>query len=113
MRERLGVRYDAARVREVAEQAIRAAVQTKDNPVDLINVALEELVRLRCELPGYTTPDTMAAGIWAEVNGVLRYGRRPGRTGLSGRGWSGCWWWTRRRGVASSTGSRPRRRQRR
>jgi hypothetical protein len=69
VRERLGVKYEAARVREVAEHAIRSAVQTKDNPADLINVALEELVRQRCELPGYTTLDAMTAGIRAEVNG--------------------------------------------
>jgi hypothetical protein len=71
VRERMGVKYEAARVREVAEQAIRAAVQTKDNPADLINVALEELVRARCELPGYTTLDAMAATVRAEVNGAL------------------------------------------
>ncbi|MBA8963193.1 hypothetical protein JOJ86_004409 [Rhodococcus percolatus] len=68
VREYLGVRYEAAKVRAVAEQAIRAAA-TKDNPADLINVALEELVRARCELPGYTTLDAMAATIRAEVNG--------------------------------------------
>lgn len=69
VRERLGVKYETARVREAAEQAIRAAVQTKDNPADLINVALEELVRQRCEPPGYTTLDAMTASIRAEVNG--------------------------------------------
>ncbi|WP_054248383.1 Tn3 family transposase [Rhodococcus opacus] len=69
VREYLGVRYEAAKVRAVAEQAIRAAAATKDNPADLINVALEELVRARCELPGYTTLDAMAATIRAEVNG--------------------------------------------
>ena len=41
-------------MRAVAEQAIRTAVRTKDNPADLINVALEELVRAWWELPGYT-----------------------------------------------------------
>ncbi|WP_406276572.1 Tn3 family transposase [Nocardia sp. NBC_00881] len=69
VRDHLGVKYEASRVREVAEQAIRAAAQTKDNPADLINVALEELVRQRCELPGYTTLDAMAASIRTEVNG--------------------------------------------
>ena len=53
------VTYDTG-VRQIAEQAIRKAVQAKDNPADLINVALEELVRARCELPGYTTLDAMA-----------------------------------------------------
>jgi hypothetical protein len=43
-RKRLGVTYEAARVRQIAEKAIREGVQSKDNPADLINVALEELV---------------------------------------------------------------------
>lgn len=68
VRGRLGVTYEPARVRDIAERAIRDAVQTKDNPADLINVALEELVRARCELPGYTTLDAMASTIRAEVN---------------------------------------------
>ncbi|MEU4409175.1 Tn3 family transposase [Streptosporangium sp. NPDC023963] len=68
VRERLGVVYDAPRVRRIAEEAIREAVQSKDDPADLINVALEELIRQRCELPGYTTLDAMAASIRTEVN---------------------------------------------
>jgi Domain of unknown function (DUF4158) len=68
VRTRLGVVYEPARVRAVAEAAIRAAAQTKDNPADLINVALEELVRQSCELPGYTTLDAMTATIRTEVN---------------------------------------------
>ena len=47
VRARMKVTYDTARVRQIAEQAIRKAVQAKDNPADLINVALEELVRAR------------------------------------------------------------------
>ena len=68
VRDRLGVKYAPAAVREVAATAIRTAVQCKDNPADLINVALDELVRQRCELPGYTTLDAMAASIRVEVN---------------------------------------------
>lgn len=68
VRKRLGVAYEAARVRQVAHAAIREAVQSKDSPADLINVALEELIRQRCELPGYTTLDAMAASIRTEVN---------------------------------------------
>ncbi|MEV4128641.1 DUF4158 domain-containing protein [Nocardia sp. NPDC049707] len=68
VRTRLGVVYEPARVRAVAEKAIRAAALTKDNPADLINVALEELVRQSCELPGYTTLDSMTTSIRAEVN---------------------------------------------
>jgi hypothetical protein len=80
----------------VAEQAIRAAVQIKENPADLINVALKELVQEHCELPGYTTPEAIASSIRAEVKGeVLRTGRGPAGSG-----------------AASRTGSKPRRRHR-
>ena len=68
VRKRMGVTYDAVRVREVADEAIRKAAQAKDNPADLINVALEELVRAECELPGYTTLDEMTKKIRTEVN---------------------------------------------
>jgi len=71
VRARMKVTYDTARVRQVAEQAMRKAVQAKDNPADLINVALEELVRARCELPGYTTLDVMATAIRTEVNAAF------------------------------------------
>lgn len=60
--------YDAAGVRAVAAEAIRKAVQAKDNPADLINVALEELVRAQCELPGHTTLDELTKKIRTEVN---------------------------------------------
>ncbi len=81
VREYVAVQYEAVTVRAVAEQAIRAALQTKDNPADLINVALEELVRARCELPGYTTLDAMVAAIRAEVNSEFfaRVAARPQR----------------------------------
>ncbi|MEU9831816.1 DUF4158 domain-containing protein [Streptosporangium sp. NPDC048047] len=68
VRTHLGVDYDPAGVRAVATEAIRKAAQAKDNPADLINVALEELVRARCELPGYTTLDDLTKTIRTEVN---------------------------------------------
>jgi hypothetical protein len=71
IRTRLGVKLDLEQARDVAEQAIRAGARVKDNPADLINVALEELIRARCELPGYTTLDELAARIRAEVNGAI------------------------------------------
>jgi hypothetical protein len=83
VRARMKVTYDSARVREIAGQAIRKAVQAKDNPADLINVALEELVRARCELPGYTTLDALAATIRTEVNGAF-YQTVAGRIGPCG-----------------------------
>ncbi|MEU7799756.1 Tn3 family transposase [Micromonospora arborensis] len=71
VRERLGVIYDPPAARALAERVIREAVRFKDEPADLINVALEELVRARLELPGYTTLDLMAATLRTEVNTAL------------------------------------------
>jgi hypothetical protein len=71
IRIRLGIVAEPERARSVAEAAIRGATATKDNPADLINVALEELVRARLELPGYSTLDEMTAEIRAEVNAVV------------------------------------------
>lgn len=71
IRSRLGVLYEPQQVRTLAEQAIREAASSKDNPADLINVALEELVRARYELPGYSTLDELAARVRAEVNTEL------------------------------------------
>ncbi|MFE3454052.1 DUF4158 domain-containing protein [Nonomuraea sp. NPDC059194] len=77
VRTRLGGKYTPAKVREVADPAIRKAVQSKDNPADLINVALDELVRQSCELPGYTTLDAMTASIRTEVRRHVRCGGGP------------------------------------
>jgi hypothetical protein len=71
VRDRLGVVHAPEQARKLAEEVIREAAQAKDNPADLINVALEELVRGRYELPGYTTLDALAARVRAEVNTAL------------------------------------------
>ncbi|MFG2628614.1 DUF4158 domain-containing protein [Streptomyces sp. NPDC048473] len=42
VRTRMSVTYTPAKVRAVAGAAIRKAVQSKDNPADLIDVALDE-----------------------------------------------------------------------
>lgn len=68
VRARLGVKYDAAQAWVVAEEAIRVAAQTKDNPADLINVALDVLVKQGCELPGFTTLDEATKTIRTQVN---------------------------------------------
>lgn len=71
IRSRLGVLYDPQQVHKLAEQTIREAAWSKDNPADLINVALEELVRGRYELPGYVTLDELTARVRTEVNTEL------------------------------------------
>jgi Domain of unknown function (DUF4158) len=69
VRERTGAVWDPQRVRGVAESAMRAALQSKDNPADMINVALEALSGHGCELPAYLTLDRLAAALRTEVNG--------------------------------------------
>jgi hypothetical protein len=69
VRERAGAVWDPGRVRAVAETAMRQALQSKDNPADVINVALEVLSAQGCELPAYSTLDRLAGTLRAEVNG--------------------------------------------
>jgi TnpA family transposase len=69
VREYTGAVWDPQRVRGVAESAMRAALLSKDNPADVINVALEALSGRGCELPAYSTLDRLAATLRTEVNG--------------------------------------------
>nr|WP_031171202.1 DUF4158 domain-containing protein [Streptosporangium roseum] len=71
VRSFMGVKDDSGKARAIAEEAIRRAVTTKGNPADLINVALEEPVRARRELPGFSTLDRMVAAIRAQTNTAL------------------------------------------
>ena len=60
VRQRTGAVWDPDRVRSVAETAMRQALQGKDNPADVINVALEALTGQGCELPAYSMLDRLA-----------------------------------------------------
>jgi TnpA family transposase len=71
VRERVGVVFDPERARAVAAGAIRAAAEVKNNPADLINVALEMLVKASLELPGFSTLNEMTSRIRGEVNTAL------------------------------------------
>src|SRR5699024_630279 len=84
IRPRLGVTDDPSRARTVAAEAIREAAQARNNPPDLINVALDRLVEASLELPGFSTLDEMAARIRAEVNTAL-FARITERMGEQGR----------------------------
>lgn len=68
IREYLGVTAYGTAARHVAVRAVYDAAQTMDNPADLINVALETLIKERYELPGFTTLDRLARRIRALVN---------------------------------------------
>ena len=52
----------------VASEAMATAAEVMDNPADLINVAIEELVRQRIELPAFSTLDRHSRRIRTLVN---------------------------------------------
>jgi TnpA family transposase len=68
IREYLGVTAYSAAACHVAARAIYEAAQTMDNPADLINVALETLIKERYELPGFSTLDRLVRRIRTLVN---------------------------------------------
>jgi hypothetical protein len=59
--------YDPT-TQQLLETVLRDAAQTKDDLVDLINIGIEELIRQRCELPGFTTIRRTAQRVRAGVN---------------------------------------------
>ncbi|MGW1617027.1 Tn3 family transposase [Streptomyces sp. NPDC002285] len=69
VRERLELKHRPGEARAVAEAAMRAAAPVKAHTADLVNVALEELVRQkeRLELPAFSTLERMASRIRSEV----------------------------------------------
>jgi hypothetical protein len=62
------VSYNPAEARRIAAEAIRAEAEVKNNPADLINVALEKVLQAMLELPAYRTLDELASQIRREVN---------------------------------------------
>ena len=77
IRSFLGVRSFSAGGRSVATEAMREAAFTRSDPADLINVAVEELVRERLELPAFSTLDRLAGRARRQVHDEL-YGRVAG-----------------------------------
>ena len=71
VRERLGVVNDQRLARRIAEDAIRGEAGRKNNPPDLINVAVEKLIEASLELPAFSTLNKMTSRIRAEVNRQL------------------------------------------
>ena len=54
---------------KIAARAVYEAAAVMDNPADLINVAIEQLVRDRVELPAFSTLDRLTRRIRTLVNG--------------------------------------------
>ncbi|MEV0781360.1 hypothetical protein [Streptomyces sp. NPDC050428] len=51
--------YDQAEARRIAERPIRKKAAAKNRPADLINIALEKVVKAGLERPGFSTFDKM------------------------------------------------------
>jgi TnpA family transposase len=64
----LRVRPWGPAARHAAVVAMHEAAQVKEHPADLINVAIEELVRQRFELPAFSALDRLASRIRALVH---------------------------------------------
>jgi len=60
VRAYLGVAPADARARRIALEAVYRAAAVMDMPADLINVAIDELLKHSCELPAFSTLDQMA-----------------------------------------------------
>lgn len=68
IREYLHVTVYGKVARHLAVSAVYAAAQTMDNPADLINVALETLIKERSELPAFSTLDRLIRRVRTLVN---------------------------------------------
>ena len=84
VRGRLGVVHDPQPARAVAEAGIRSAAEVMNHPPDLINVALELLVKASLELPAFSTVDELASRVRREVNTDM-FERVAGRIALPDR----------------------------
>jgi Domain of unknown function (DUF4158) len=68
IREFLGITPWGARARAIASGAIAAAAEGRVDPADLINAAIDALIRERCELPMLSTLRELAATAHRLVN---------------------------------------------
>ena len=59
IRRYLGIRRADHHVRQQIAKALHTAATHMDNPADLINAAIEEVIRRRYELPAYSTFDDL------------------------------------------------------
>ncbi|WP_371640679.1 hypothetical protein [Streptomyces virginiae] len=80
------MRYDGPAARKVAEETMRIEAASKNNPADLINIALEKLVEAGLEIPRFSTLDAMASTVRAQVNEEILAGIRDRMTAEERRG---------------------------
>lgn len=71
IRAHLGITPYNCEAQHFLDTVLRDAAQIKDDLADLINVGIEELVRQRYELPGFTTLWRTAQHMRADINRAL------------------------------------------
>jgi hypothetical protein len=71
IRAHLQISADGAAMRSAMEQAMREACESKDDLIDLINIAIEQLIRQHYELPAFSTFERTARRIRAESASTL------------------------------------------
>ena len=71
IREYLGVKQYNKPAQRLIAIAVADSAEVKDHPADLINVAIEELVKERYELPAFSTIDRLVGHIRSMVNNRL------------------------------------------
>ncbi len=72
VREQCGTRYDGPAARALAEETMRIGAAAKNNPADLINIALEKLVEAALEK--LVRPDWRSRGSPPWTRWPPRYG---------------------------------------
>ena len=55
-------------MQQIAAEAVYQAAQVMDNPADLINVAIEALIRHRAEVPAFSTLDWLVRRVRMLIN---------------------------------------------
>ena len=84
IRDYLRVKVYGDEARRVATEAVAEAAASMDDPADLINVAIEELVKERFELPAFSTLDNLARHVRYAVNSRI-FARVDERLGEAGK----------------------------
>ena len=81
IREHIGVKAYGDEARRVAAEAAAEAALTMDDPADLVNAAIEELVKERFELPAFSALDRLCRKVRYAVNAGLFAGVDEGLSG--------------------------------
>lgn len=84
IRARLSLKPFDREAHALLSDSLRVAAQTKEDLADIINVGIEELIRARRELPGFSTLQEEAQRCRAEVNRAV-YRRVSEALGVDGR----------------------------